>query len=369
MKKTYTVNINGRIYNIDDDAYTLLQNYLRQLHLSFPGEEGNEIVSDIESRISEIFDEKIARGANVIVISDVNSMIEVMGRPEELSDKPLTDENADAGEKGEKAKVSEPAPVDNARSSRKLFRNMQDKVFGGVIGGLAAYLGWNAVIMRVLYAALTVTTYFWPFTIVYLIAWMIIPAAVTPRQILEMHGEPVNLGTVGKTIIDTVSPPPYDGRYGYGKKQGFFSSVFGMIAKIIVGFLGFIGAVVGFGCTVVVVTVAVAAIGLALGFSTLAMSLPFSEISGNALLSILVVGVWCMVALIPAVALTWTGACMLFNCKGASRSLVIAAVIIEIILIAAGIILTSVNASYYYHYYSYMAIGALSGVAIPPACA
>lgn len=86
MKKTFPVNINGNIFYIDEDAYKLLLDYLSQLRATFTGEEGAEIVDDIESRISEHFDERIRLGANVIVLDDVNRVIETMGRPEELSD-------------------------------------------------------------------------------------------------------------------------------------------------------------------------------------------------------------------------------------------------------------------------------------------
>ena len=93
MKKTFPVNINGNIFYIDEDAYKLLLDYLSQLRTTFTGAEGEEIVNDIESRISEHFDERIRLGANVIVLEDVNRVIETMGRPEELSDesRPETD--------------------------------------------------------------------------------------------------------------------------------------------------------------------------------------------------------------------------------------------------------------------------------------
>lgn len=86
MKKTFQVNINGKIYHIDEDAYTLLQNYLAQLRDAFPGDEGIEIVNDIEFRISEHFDQRLAGGASVIVIDDVNRVISIMGRPDEITD-------------------------------------------------------------------------------------------------------------------------------------------------------------------------------------------------------------------------------------------------------------------------------------------
>lgn len=75
MKKTFPVNINGKIFYIDEDAYRLLLDYLSQLRATFTGDEGAEIVNDIEQRISEHFDERISLGANVIVIDDVNNVI------------------------------------------------------------------------------------------------------------------------------------------------------------------------------------------------------------------------------------------------------------------------------------------------------
>ena len=75
MKKTFPVNINGKVFYIDEDAYELLLNYLDQLQSAFPDSEGKEIVTDIESRISELFDERISAGANAIVYADVNNVI------------------------------------------------------------------------------------------------------------------------------------------------------------------------------------------------------------------------------------------------------------------------------------------------------
>ena len=72
MKKTFPANISGKIYYIDEDAYNLLQKYFTQLRASFPGEEGQEIVCDIEGRVAEIFEDKIAAGASVVNLSEEN---------------------------------------------------------------------------------------------------------------------------------------------------------------------------------------------------------------------------------------------------------------------------------------------------------
>ena len=86
MKKTFQVNISGKVFYIDEDAYELLLNYLNQLKEAFSGAEGEEIVTDIENRISELFDERIAGGVTVIVYQDVNRIIEIMGKPSDISE-------------------------------------------------------------------------------------------------------------------------------------------------------------------------------------------------------------------------------------------------------------------------------------------
>ena len=70
MKKTLTVNLGGTVFNIDDDAYRLLDNYLSNLKMHFRKEAGaDEIVDDIERRISELFAEKLSAGSQVITIA------------------------------------------------------------------------------------------------------------------------------------------------------------------------------------------------------------------------------------------------------------------------------------------------------------
>ena len=151
MKKTFEVNINGKIFHIDEDAYELLKNYLSQLREAFPGEEGEEIVSDIECRISEHFEQRASVGSSVIVIEDVNNVIGIMGRPEEIS------EEADFGQSArDESRRPEPAAWGTVPPSaaagmgttppplhKKLFRDDRHKVFGGVIAGLGQYLGWD----------------------------------------------------------------------------------------------------------------------------------------------------------------------------------------------------------------------------------
>lgn len=236
MKKTYSANIDGQIFNIDEDAFELLGNYLNQLRQTFSGNEGAEIVGDIESRIRELFNERIESGARVIVIADVNNVIETMGHPEDLSD------NSDNNEK--KEDINSSFISFNLPGKKHIYRNMRNKVFGGVFGGLASYMGWNANIMRLLYFIMACFTYFWPLTILYLIAWMIIPAATTPRQILEMTGEPVNVNTVGHTVLAT--SPYADKRVASDNNNNFLVTLFTAIGKTILILAGLLVGVISF---------------------------------------------------------------------------------------------------------------------------
>ncbi len=91
-------------------------------------------------------------------------------------------------------------------SRKRLYRNLNNKVIGGVFGGLSTYLGWDANIMRLLYAALCIATYVWPLVLLYLIAWMIIPPANNPRRILESQGNPVTIDNIGQEVLSSTPP-------------------------------------------------------------------------------------------------------------------------------------------------------------------
>jgi len=87
MKITVSVNLGGYSFNIDEDAYSDLKRYLKNLELHFAGEESSsEILSDIESRMSELFRQKLTSYKQVINIADVREVISVMGNPEDFSD-------------------------------------------------------------------------------------------------------------------------------------------------------------------------------------------------------------------------------------------------------------------------------------------
>lgn len=192
MKKTLTVNLGGTVYHIDEDAYILLDNYLNNLRYHFRKEEGaDEIVRDMEARIAELFDEALRGGLQVITIKEVEEVIARMGKPEELNDG--EEENASAS--GEKAYGSE-----STGTSRRLFRNPDDRVLGGVVSGLAAYFGWDVTWTRIVFILAGFLIH--GLILAYLLAWIIIPLARTATEKLQMRGEPINVENIGRTVTD-----------------------------------------------------------------------------------------------------------------------------------------------------------------------
>ncbi|MBB3895859.1 PspC domain-containing protein [Bacteroides pyogenes] len=197
MKKTLTVNLGGTVYHIDEDAYRLLDNYLNNLRLHFRKQQGaNEIVDDMENRISELFSERISLSKQVITVSDVEEVIARMGKPEDLADAESGDEPGEnPKEKGKRQNN------DRSGGSRRCFRDPDNKMLGGVAAGLAAYLGWDVTVVRLLMIALIFLPYF-PMVIIYLVCWLLIPEARTAAEKLSMRGEAVTVENIGKTVTD-----------------------------------------------------------------------------------------------------------------------------------------------------------------------
>lgn len=194
MKKTLTVNLGGTVYNIDEDAYYLLDNYLNNLRYHFRNNpEGEEIVNDMETRIAELFDDCIRSGRQVITSDDVEKVIARMGKPEDLND----GENEPSEDKNRSEK----------KVTRRLFRNPDDKVLGGVMSGLAAYFGWEVVALRLL--MIVAGCFFQWLLLVYLVAWIVTPLARTATEKLQMRGEPINMENIGRTVTG-----------GFEKKSG-----------------------------------------------------------------------------------------------------------------------------------------------------
>lgn len=242
MKKTFTINISGTVFHIEDDAYEVLQKYLVNLKNHFGNnEEGKEIISDIEARIAEIFSEKSEYKKNVITIEMVNEIVEIMGTPEDFAE-----------EEGE-----EETPLAEAKRKRRLYRDPDRRVLGGVCGGLAAYFNMDPAILRIIFAVLIIFTS-GAGLLAYIILWIAVPKAKNTAQRLEMRGQEATVKNIEKSIKEEVAEVKESYKkfkesdtYSKGKRSvegagDVVYNVFKVILKVFVVFVGLVLIISGF---------------------------------------------------------------------------------------------------------------------------
>lgn len=183
MKITVSINLGGYSFNIDEDAYAELKMYLRNLELHFAKEESaSEILSDIETRMAELFRIKITGYKQVINIEDVKQVISVMGTPEDISDS----EGPSSREKF------------TTHGYHRMYRDPDNRVIGGICSGMGAYWNIDPVIIRIIFILLALTGGVG--VIVYLILYIVLPEAKSTTQKIEMKGAPVNIHNIKEAV-------------------------------------------------------------------------------------------------------------------------------------------------------------------------
>lgn len=195
MKRTYTINIAGSGFVIDEDAYEMLQSYLSTLN-EICGKAGQqETAADIEQRIAEIFMEGfVSTGPQILSLKMIEEVIGRMGAPEVIMEgEAVSEAPASPGS------VPPPFPFTEIPLKKRLYRDTSHKVIGGVCYGLGWYLGidpvWIRIIMVVLaFASASIMV------LVYIILWIAIPAAKTPYERMQMMGMNRTFSDVGKAV-------------------------------------------------------------------------------------------------------------------------------------------------------------------------
>lgn len=187
MNKTININLAGIVFHIDEEAYHKLQNYLEAIKRSLKGTLGKEeIIADIESRIAELFTQKTSDKKQVIITADVDEIINIMGQPEDYQvDETIFEE--------ETASQSKAKP-------RKLYRDTDNNIVGGVCSGISHYLGLDPVWVRLFFVLLF---FIGVSVLVYVILWIVIPEAKTTAQKLEMQGEDANITNIEKKVKES----------------------------------------------------------------------------------------------------------------------------------------------------------------------
>ncbi len=261
MKKTLSINVSGIIFHIEEDGYETLRKYLDSINRYFSSfDDSSEIIADIENRIAEIFLSKLNEGKQVITAEDVAQLITVMGNVNDFKAAEENEFSTSGKPKSEKTQSTTSRPTEAKKLTRdkhrkilggvcaglahyfsidpvwprlifalftlgygvglliyivlwialpveeieeeanvkKMYRNPESKVLGGVAGGLAAYFGWDVVLVRILFVVLI---FFGGLgLILYIILWISIPEAKTITEKMEMQGEPVTLSNIESSV-------------------------------------------------------------------------------------------------------------------------------------------------------------------------
>jgi phage shock protein PspC (stress-responsive transcriptional regulator) len=257
MNKTVNINLGGMFFHIDEDAYQKLTRYFDAIKRSLSNSGGqDEIIKDIEMRIGELITEKHTSDKQVINVKEVDEIIAIMGQPEDYR---IEDDGAP---------VQPQANFDYVKKSRKLYRDTEKGLLGGVCTGLGHYFGVDAVWIRIVFAILILG--FGVGIIPYIVLWIAMPAAVTTAEKLEMTGEPVTISNIEKkvreefeNVSDKFKSADYD-RLGRQAKTGaervaanigeVFSTIFKVFAKIIGALITVFAAVTLFGLIIALFT-------------------------------------------------------------------------------------------------------------------
>jgi len=189
MNKTININLGGFFFHIDERAFEKLRRYLDAISksLSDDPQGKNEIIADIEARISELLTEKITDERQVVNESDIDDIITIMGQPEDYADTEAS-YNDDSY-----------TYQSNNSKGKKLFRDGEDKFLGGVAAGIAHYFTIDTIWIRLIFLFTTLAG-FGIGVLAYIILWILLPEAKTTAEKLQMEGEAVNIDNIEKKI-------------------------------------------------------------------------------------------------------------------------------------------------------------------------
>jgi phage shock protein C len=255
MNKIIQINLAGQAISIDESAYEILKKYLRTLEKHFKNtESGNEILSDIEARISELFHTKLKGNHTFINEQDVTEATELMGS--------LSDMGVDEEEPAQSPPKENTTSSQYQSKSKKLFRDPEDKILGGVCSGVGAYLGLDVSVVRLitllflLFGGLTI--------IPYIILWIVIPEARTAQDKYRMHGETPDLNDIVDSVRNEANNVASNLKKNSSLEAGL-KRIGNVVEEIIRIFAKFFGAGVLAALVVVAVSISIVLIASATG--------------------------------------------------------------------------------------------------------
>ena len=222
MNKTVSIHLQGIPFIFEEQAFDRLNTYLQQLKQVLQKEEGSdEILQDIELRMVELLQQQLTPFKQVVELSVIEQIIGKLGKPEDFTD--------ESSSNGNEATSSIDAPVE-----KRLFRDGDRAILGGVCAGVAAYFNVDVVIIRAIYV-FTFLTFGIGF-LLYIVLWAIVPMAKTSSDKLRMKGQHVNIENMKSELGDAAN------RIKKGAKElksnsGIQSSISGIlrIISVVIG--------------------------------------------------------------------------------------------------------------------------------------
>jgi phage shock protein PspC (stress-responsive transcriptional regulator) len=237
MDKTININISGTLFQIDEEAFRILRDYLQSINNRFKNVQGgHETIEDIESRIAEIFQSQKGL-AGVISRENVEAMISIIGKPEDF-DQAQNDEDQQFRQ----------------QTKKRMYRNPDDKIIAGVCSGLGAYLDVDPVLFRVLFVIFT--AFFGTGFLIYIVLWVALPEANTETKKRELFGVSYHSASSRNQKYDTYYNSSSQGSDSYSSGSAIgnaineifraIGKVFYVIFRIFMIFIGLIFVLTGF---------------------------------------------------------------------------------------------------------------------------
>jgi|WetSurMetagenome_2_1015567.scaffolds.fasta_scaffold01434_9 phage shock protein PspC (stress-responsive transcriptional regulator) len=331
MDKTININIAGTLFQIDDEAYRILRDYLQAINNRFRNVQGgHETIEDIESRIAEIFQSQKS-SAGVISKDNVEKMISIIGKPEDFD---LNESEPDA-------------PVYTSQRKR-MYRNPEDTIISGVCGGIGAYLNTDPVLIRILFVLFAV--FFGVGFFVYIALWIALPPANNDTQKREMYGNAYHSANSYNKQPGETSPDGstmYNrGYYNTSRLDNAFNEIFRAVGRvfyialrIILIIIGISLVITGFLCILSFVMIFVFKMPGAITAEGLNMSLTyfpdFLNYVVNPSLTPWIIGLVFVVLFLPMIAMIYWGVKMIFWFKANDGIFSLAGLVLWVISLAA----------------------------------
>lgn len=223
MKPVQKVSIGGYAFTLEEDACKLAGDYLHALETHYAGREGGrEIMEGIEERMAELLLEKNGSGG-VVGEDSIRQIIGILGRPEAIEEESELDDSPSSPDAG--SGISRPDGDETAHEApklrRKLYRDLEHKLLGGVCSGLGIYTNVDPIVYRLVFVVFSLFDFFHffrgiirgyapslhinlVFPLIYLILWILIPAAKTVRRRWEMRGETGSVDDIERKVGNDV---------------------------------------------------------------------------------------------------------------------------------------------------------------------